>query len=719
MTSSAIDSFARWCPVTAPSSPSALPTQFNTDTAYPLPTEIPDEAREILVYAEVYCGDTTPQGSGEYEIYVFQRRGGDKASFYLSVNTGPASSYNNNSANLWLPMPPDRTLHAALTFRPSDQSAATALGKNIGSSLRVLAYRTAAWTLTAKIQPETLNCDVGQPAKFTATVTGSGPLAYQWYKNGVAVPGATTDTLALPDPATSDAGTYDVVVSSSLHSVTSNSASLVVTAPTVALTASTTACDSGQPVNFTATVTARQKPTTFQWRKDGTALPGATAATLSLASAQPTDSGRYDVLVTFGTHSVTSDPLTLAVTPVTVTTTSTDSLCFVGQTVAFAATVQSITPPTYQWRLNGTPLPDATTASLLIAALRPEDEGTYDVVVTVGANSLTSTPLALTVVACTVTPAQVTADPGDTATLAVQVTTQATVTYQWQKDGTDLPDATTATLSLAALQPSDSGSYTVVLSFANGTLTSPTISVVVELAPFSAQVLALAPYAYWPLNDDAGATARDAATGVYAGTPQGAATFETGDLGSADLPGFRAGQPVLSLNGTDAQVALAALGLTTDTLTVTGWIKPHGDQQAWAGLFFHRLAGATIAGLQYSGTADATSDLRAMWNGTHYSSASGLVPPADQWSFVALTVTPSQATLALGTPATGLQTVQLSGDFTPETFADAACLGRDPMVNGESRRFTGQLAHFALFPAALSADQLQTLFQTALSAGQT
>ena len=52
-------------------------------------------------------------------------------------------------------------------------------------------------------------------SNLTYSITASNPpdsgtLVYQWYKNGVAIPGATTDTLTLNDVATSDSGTYTV-----------------------------------------------------------------------------------------------------------------------------------------------------------------------------------------------------------------------------------------------------------------------------------------------------------------------------------------------------------------------------------------------------------------------------------------------------------------------------------------------------------------------------
>jgi hypothetical protein len=73
-------------------------------------------------------------------------------------------------------------------------------------------------------QPETLiypnNLNVadqtivaGANVNLTATVTGSSPMAFQWYKNGASLPSATNADLNLTNVRRSDAGTYTVTVS--------------------------------------------------------------------------------------------------------------------------------------------------------------------------------------------------------------------------------------------------------------------------------------------------------------------------------------------------------------------------------------------------------------------------------------------------------------------------------------------------------------------------
>ncbi|HEX5425052.1 MAG TPA: immunoglobulin domain-containing protein, partial [Candidatus Acidoferrales bacterium] len=79
-------------------------------------------------------------------------------------------------------------------------------------------------------QPSNQTVAPGQMATFSVTARGQAPLAYQWSENGAAVSGATSSTYTTPATTASDSGsTFDVSVSNSLGSVTSNSATLTVT----------------------------------------------------------------------------------------------------------------------------------------------------------------------------------------------------------------------------------------------------------------------------------------------------------------------------------------------------------------------------------------------------------------------------------------------------------------------------------------------------------
>jgi hypothetical protein len=160
----------------------------------------------------------------------------------------------------------------------------------------------------------------GQAASFTVSATGGGTLAYQWRKGGTAISGATAATYSIAATSTSDAGSYDVIVSNSAGSVTSAAATLTVAAATSAPVIVT------QPVSqsvaagasVTLTVTASGSGTLqYQWRKGGSAISGATAGSYTIASAAAADAGSYDVVISNTLGSATSNAVTLDVTTTT------------------------------------------------------------------------------------------------------------------------------------------------------------------------------------------------------------------------------------------------------------------------------------------------------------------------------------------------------------------------------------------------------------------
>jgi hypothetical protein len=78
-------------------------------------------------------------------------------------------------------------------------------------------------------QPTNQTVNVGQTATFSVIASGTAPLTYQWQKNTVNVGGATSPSYTTPATALGDNGsTYRCIVTNSVNSATSNSATLTV-----------------------------------------------------------------------------------------------------------------------------------------------------------------------------------------------------------------------------------------------------------------------------------------------------------------------------------------------------------------------------------------------------------------------------------------------------------------------------------------------------------
>jgi len=71
-------------------------------------------------------------------------------------------------------------------------------------------------------QPKSSNVKVGKAATISVSATGAATLAYQWYFKGNKITGATAASYTIPAVALADSGDYNVVVTNSLGTVTSN-----------------------------------------------------------------------------------------------------------------------------------------------------------------------------------------------------------------------------------------------------------------------------------------------------------------------------------------------------------------------------------------------------------------------------------------------------------------------------------------------------------------
>jgi len=142
-------------------------------------------------------------------------------------------------------------------------------------------------------------------------------------------------------------------------------------------------------------------------------------------------------------------------------------------------------------------------------------------------------------------------------------------------------------------------------------------------------------------------------------------------------------------------------------VSITGWINPGGIQVDWAAIVFCR-SGATAAGLNFNNATTAGhNELRYTWNGSRYDTPTGLAIPVNQWSFFALVVTPTNATVYLG--ANGVLSSFTDGIAQiAQPFDGSLLIGRDAFYG---RAFNGGIDEVAIYSHALTPEQIQGLYE--------
>ncbi|MBC7365490.1 MAG: immunoglobulin domain-containing protein, partial [Undibacterium sp.] len=147
-----------------------------------------------------------------------------------------------------------------------------------------------------------------------------------------------------------------------------------------------------------------------------------------------------------------------------------------GGSVTFLVVASGTAPLSYQWLKDGVVISGATNASLVLSSVESIAAGSYTVIITNSAGSITSGAAALTInaltPAITLQPTSASAVAGSSIGFVVSASGTAPLTYQWRKNGVSISDATNSTLTLPNVQSGDVASYTVTVTNAVGSVTS-------------------------------------------------------------------------------------------------------------------------------------------------------------------------------------------------------------------------------------------------------
>jgi len=168
-----------------------------------------------------------------------------------------------------------------------------------------------------RAQPTNLSAVLGSNAIFNVTACGGTPLNYQWQHAGTNLLDATNAVLTLSHIGTNDAGSYQVLITNSFSSITSAVATLtVLQPPVITWQPGNVVAAPGAAVSFSVEAEGLA-PMSYQWRRNGAALPDRTDSWLIITNIQGEDFASYTVGITNCDGGVLSElaTLTLAASP--------------------------------------------------------------------------------------------------------------------------------------------------------------------------------------------------------------------------------------------------------------------------------------------------------------------------------------------------------------------------------------------------------------------
>lgn len=409
------------------------------------------------------------------------------------------------------------------------------------------------------------------------------------------------------------------------------------------------------------------------------------------------------------------------------------STVYAGTAVTLSTTFAGLNttpfPISYQWLSNSVPLdPTATNATYALTGTTTNFTADYSLAVANSYGMITSAVTHLTVLPAT--PVYITSQPvsitrylnSPKATFTVGVNGTPPYAFQWKHAGTNIQSSVTTsalgnTLMLPPISLADAGNYSCTITNQFGTTNSSVVTLT-EIMPaagsYAAAVTALSPYGYWRMDDNGNA---DPTVYDYFGWNNGAA-LDTNNMtfGSVGSPyvGWAAPHNATFIGNQSwntYRLNLPALPVYTNTMTFTMWVNGGCELMTRNGY-----------GNAY-GLENNSGNLQFDWGGVT-SWNSGLSVPANTWTFVALVVEPTQATIYIGT---NVVSNLVSAQQTGLTISDSTTLGdtsgltplavaRNPWPWAEGGNgapwasMTGTWSDVAIYYQSLTPTQIQNLY---------
>jgi hypothetical protein len=271
----------------------------------------------------------------------------------------------------------------------------------------------------------------------------------------------------------------------------------------------------------------------------------------------------------------------------------------------------------------------------------------------------------------------------------------ASITHAWSKvSGTGTVTFSPSDQSDTVATFSADGTYVIRLTSTDGTTTA-TQDVTVQVGG-EADDVASGRVAWWKFDETSGTTAANSGT---AGTAQNA-TLQSG-TGVTWAAGKR-GNAVTSDGTSYFRAANNLASGTTNTCTITLWVKANLSSAGGRGLFYDRSS-SVQKGLHTNNGLLKIGD----WNASNWTSAGTLTIPDNTWTFVAMTVSATQMKVWMRTDVAS----SFSSWTNPATSFTASQWQR-PGIGGDqwNANLPGQLDDVRFYDRTLTETELTTIY---------
>jgi hypothetical protein len=408
---------------------------------------------------------------------------GGSVTFNVSASGSGTVSYQwkKNGSNIINATSASYTINSVVAGDAANYTVV--VSSNCGNTESNIASLTILPTTAVTTQPTNQTVCIGSGAAFSVSANGDN-LTFQWRRGGVNITNANAASYSIAVVTAGDIGSYDVVITGTCGTATSSAVSLSTGNVAISSQPASQSVCAGNSVTFS--VTATGTGLSYQWRKGGADIASANAASYTITNTATSDAANYDVVVTGSCGTVASNAAVLTVNNVPAITTQpvSQAVC-AGSGATFTVTATG-TNITYQWRKAGVDISGAISSSYTIANVAGSDAANYDVIITGTCTpSATSSSVALVVnqaPTITIQPISQTVFAGAGVTFTT-VATGTGLSYQWRKDGFNIPGATAASYTINNVAVADAGDYDLVITGTCGTVTSTVAALTVN--PFA------------------------------------------------------------------------------------------------------------------------------------------------------------------------------------------------------------------------------------------